>query len=360
MDKIIYLGTFLISTASYIVNISLSIYLSEHLGADPLRIGIAGFAGSFSYTLTTLSFSRLKRFQKFPWFIYSSFGIGMVYLLLPFFNYEGIFLLLLFMGFFYGRFWPSIQNYFRKEKKKELSVSMFNLAWSGGVIIGPLLSGRIYSLNSILPFIISGILGISIFFPFFFNRKDIISNFNSGFSMESHKELFPLNFVKNVRFLNYFNFFAIGAVIFLFPKLLLTLKVSPSLIGTLISVLFISRFISFYILRKKKIFTSKVFFSLSYFFLFFSLLLIGVGKNLLNFVFSMVVLGILNALSYHNGLLVHLEGGYSTEINEGAAGAGFFSGSLIVGILGNLFNLRIAFILVGLGILIAGLWSEKK
>ncbi len=360
MDKIIYLGTFLIATANYIVNISLPIYLSEWLGADPLRIGIAGFAGSFSYTLTTLSFSRLKRFQKFPWFIYSSFGIGMVYLLLPFFNYEVIFLLLLCIGFFYARFWPSIQNYFRKDEKKEFSVSMYNLAWSGGVIIGPLLSGRIYSFNSILPFITSGILGISIFFPFFFTRKGIISTFNSDFSVERHKKTFPLNFVKRVRFLNYFNFFTIGAITFLFPKFLLTLKVSPSLIGTLISILFISRFISFYILRKKKIFTSKVFFSLSYFLLFFSLLLIGVGKNPLNFVFSMVVLGILNALSYHTGLLVHLEGGYPTEINEGIIGAGLFSGPLIVGILGNLFNLRVAFILVGLGILTVGLWNEKR
>ncbi|HDD64879.1 MAG TPA: hypothetical protein ENF61_02065, partial [Firmicutes bacterium] len=76
MEIIIYISAFIVAFANYIVNVSLPLYLSELLNANPLQIGIAGFMGSFAYTLTTFTFSKLKSSQKFPWFIYASFGIG--------------------------------------------------------------------------------------------------------------------------------------------------------------------------------------------------------------------------------------------------------------------------------------------
>lgn len=45
--------------------------------------------------------------------------------------------------------------------------------------------------------------------------------------------------------------------------------------------------------------------------------------------------------------IIHLKGGYLTEAYEAIIGTGLFTGHLIYGIIGQLFNLRIVFINVG-------------
>lgn len=362
MEIIIYISAFIVAFANYIVNVSLPLYLSELLNATPLQIGIAGFMGSFAYTLTTFTFSKLKSSQKFPWFIYASFGIGTAYFLIPFFSYRIIILLLFISGFFYGRFWPSMANYFRKSEKREYSVGIYNLSWSGGVMAGSFFSGKIYSFGPSLPFITGGILGISVFFLLFSTKKKFLPFFNINFSQKTYKKIdFPLSFVKRVRLLNFSTFFTVGAITFLFPKFLLILKFPSFLIGILISILYFSRTLFFYIMKgKPHIYRGRISFLYLYILIFFGLLLIGTGNNIFVFTLSMLILGSLNGFSYYNSLLLHLSGGYPVEMNEVLVGAGFFSGPLIVGILSTLFNLRIAFILIGVGILIAGLLNEKK
>jgi len=360
MNNIIYIGSFFIASINYAVNISLPIYLTEKFYASTLQLGIAGFTGNFAYTLTVFIFSKFHSFRKFPWFIYACFGIGILYLLLTFYNsLFPLFFTLLLLGFFYGRFWPSLQSYFSSSREGS-SISTFNLSWSAGVIAGALFAGNIYSRHANLPFFLSGALALIVFILFFSQKKGIVSHFHFTLAQKNPEKVVDSAEVKNVRFLNFLNFFVVGAVVFLFPRLALDLNFSLPLIGRIIATILICRFITFLLLKKFSLFRNPAIFLISCFALFVSCVLIGIGKTPYVHLIGMVLIGIFSTFAYHNSILLHLRANFPMEIHEGVLGAGLFSGPLIVGIIGHLLNLQWAFIIVGTGILIVGIFGSRK
>jgi len=87
---------------------------------------------------------------------------------------------------------------------------------------------------------------------------------------------------------------------------------------------------------------------------------VGLGKHPYTAIAGAGIIGASGALSYHNSLLMHVKHGLKTEIHEGIIGAGALSGSLATGLLGQIINLPSAFVIVGGGILITGVWHSRR
>ncbi|MFN4227115.1 MAG: hypothetical protein ACK4F0_03115, partial [Candidatus Ratteibacteria bacterium] len=115
MEKIGYLISFFISSAGYIVTLSIPLFLIFKFNASPFILGIAGFFGNFSYTIFTYIFHKLRWKLHFPWFIFSSLLISINYFFFQFCpHYKYLFILFFLNGIFYSRFWPSVQYLFSK------------------------------------------------------------------------------------------------------------------------------------------------------------------------------------------------------------------------------------------------------
>ncbi len=350
-------SAFIVATGNYLVNISVPIFLTENLNATRFEIGVAGFAGNFGYTIMTLFLSNLLfKNKKLFLVVYSPILIGISYLILPHLPIYLFFSLMFFIGLFYARFWPSLQTWFRNAPVR--FIGNFNLAWSFGVIIGSFISGYLYSNGKFLPFLISGILCILVGVLITYKKRDIYSlNIDNKKKIEKNRKKFK---IREIRYLNFMNFFTVGVMFFIFPRYALELKYSPSFISQMISVILITRFTGFFILKKKSFINSKYILPVSSFCLFLIYSLLGLFKTPSYFILSFIILGGLNSLLYHNSLIAHLEGGYRTEIHEGIIGAGLLAGSLIAGFLSQILNFKITFLLLGIIFLIIGIFSSSK
>jgi len=354
MEKIVYLISFLLSSSNYVVNLSIPLYLISKFSASPLILGIAGFFGNFAYTLFTYLFYRFRYKIHFPHFIISSILISCAYFSLPFAPSYFLFFFILFLnGIFYSRFWPSIQYFFSNNPE---NTDKYNLSWSSGVIFGIFISGYLFKINEILPFSIGGLFAFSGF---------ILGKINFENFKKYYREL-PEKFIvekkldketKKIKFLNFINFFCIGGVIFLFPKLARTISYSPSLISNIMTSLFLIRFLMFYFFSKVK-FEIKDEFLIIYFLDFISLLLTGIFRKPFLHLISISILGITSALSFRIALINVIEKGHSTELNESIIGIGLFTGSLIIGILSQIFGIFNGFIISGFLVLFISVFME--
>jgi len=350
-------SAFIVATGNYIVNISVPIFLTENLNATRFEIGIAGFVGNSGYTIMTLFLSHLLfKNKKLFLLVYSPILIGISYLILPHLSIYHIFSLMFFIGLFYARFWPSLQTCFRNAPVR--FIGNFNLAWSFGVIIGSFISGYLYLNGKFLPFLISGILCILAGVLITYKKRNIYSlDIETKEKKEKNGKRFN---IKEIRYLNFINFFTFGVMLFIFPRYALELEYPPSSISQMISVILITRFIGFFILKKKSFINSKYILSASSFCLFLIYFLLGLFKTPPYFILSFTILGGLSALLYHNSLIAHLEGGYRTEIHEGIVGIGFLSGSLIAGFLSQILNFKIAFLSLGIVFLLINVFYTLK
>lgn len=163
----------------------------------------------------------------------------------------------------------------------------------------------------------------------------------------AQKYSFSKKVVFDVRIANFLSFFVIGALSTLFPRYGLELKMNPPVISSILTSVIIFRFVFFYLIRKKGLLHSDRVLLNFALVIFISLIFISLTKNYFIYLICFAVLGGLSAVVYHNSLIVHLKGGYPTEIHEGIIGAGLFTGPLFGGIIGQLFNLKIAFISAG-------------
>lgn len=353
MEKIVYITAFLLSTANYVVNISIPLYLIKKFSAPPLILGISGFMGNFSYTFSTYIFYKLGKNFNFPWFIISCVLIGCVYLFLPILpSYFLIFIFLFFNGFFFSRFWPSIQHFFRGNIG---NIDKFNLAWSSGVIVGTFLSGYFFKIKEIYPFIAGSgfsLIGFVLGYINFEKFKSYYKNLPYIHSSEKRldKEL------QKICIMNFLNFFSTGSLIFLFPKLAKTIGYSSFLISNILSVHFIVRFLMFYLFSKTK--ENKALLDFFYFLLAFSLIFTGISRKVFLHILCVSFIGISSAFSYRLTLKSFLQKGYSTELNESIIGIGLFSGSIITGILGQFFGMFNGFILAGFIIILTFIFQK--
>ncbi|MCM8832752.1 MAG: hypothetical protein NC816_02360 [Candidatus Omnitrophica bacterium] len=355
MEKIGYLNSFLISSAGYVVTLSIPLFLISKFNASPFILGIAGFFGNFSYTTFTYIFHKLRLKLDFSWFILSSLLISINYFFFQFCpHYKYLFILFFLNGIFYSRFWPSIQYLF---SKNSFHLNKFNLSWAGGVIFGMFISGYLFKIKETLPFLIGSFFAfISFLSGFLYFEKFRL--FYKGLPEKFYRKNHLDKEIKKVIFLNFTNFFVVGGMLFIFPKLANIIGYSSPLISNILTLLFLMRFFMFYILSKIEIvFNEKILF-FSYLSLCLSFVVTGILKNATFHAIFISLLGISSAYSYRLAIFKIIEKGISTELHEAVIGIGLFTGSLIVGILSQIFGIFNGFIFSGALVLLFFLFQE--
>ncbi|MDD3725588.1 MAG: hypothetical protein PHI44_00085 [Candidatus Ratteibacteria bacterium] len=354
MYQAIYTASFLMAWVGNLFSISLTLFLVQVKQSGPFIIGLVGFTGNFIYTIITFLLSR--RPLKNNTFIYTPIAIGIFYFLIIFSPVPLIFIILLFGGACYAIFWPSVQTCFTATND-DLKIGIYNLFWSAGVILGTFSAGFIYALSHHAPFVVTLLLSTIAFCVLMYNKQHLFLDIKQP-SGETKEHLSPI-LVRKIRVLNFLHFFVSGSVFYLYPKLGLLRGLSPQFIGTIIGVIFTSRFVAFFLLMDKPLILHPAVFILSCLLFFISCVMIGYGSHPIIILISVIILGITGAFAYHNSLLIHIKYNLKPEIHECILGAGTFFGSLIAGLLGQIFNLPSAYIIIGSFVLIVGLWHSR-
>ncbi|MGI6596095.1 MAG: MFS transporter [Elusimicrobia bacterium] len=358
MFQAIYSASFLVAFSGYLLGISLSLFLVQVKQSGPLIVGLAGFAGNFIYTATTLLLARYSAKKINILFVYSPLIMGIAYFLIFFAPIPLIILLLMLGGVASSFFWPSLQKCLSGADK--LQVGIYNLFWSGGVIVGSISAGFVYSLSPLLPFLMILFIYLATFVTLVSRKNKVLALNDITYSAQRQVEMLPSKMVSDIRILNFIHFFAISAVFYLYPQLGLSRGFSPQVIGGIIGMLFISRFITFFLLVDKSLILYPFRFVISCALFCLGCLMLGRGTSHGIVFTGVIIMGSTGAISHHNSLLIHLNYNLKTEMHEGINSAGLFCGSLIAGILGQVLNLPSAYTIIGLLILIVGLIHSRK
>lgn len=358
MLQIIYTTSFIGAFCGYLIGISISLFLAQVKHSGPFIIGLAGFTGHFVYMITTFLLARYSNNKARNFSIFSPLIMGISYFLIFFSPVPLIFLFLALGGVATAFFWPSLQKCL--SGADELKIGIYNLSWGGGVIVGSFSAGFIYSLGTSIPFY-SALFLYTIAFILLISHKDkLLLTGNINNTSGEIKNSLTAETVHNIRILNYLHFVAMGSVFYLYPKLGLLREFSPQFIGIVIGIMLISRFITFFLLIDKPLILHPARTIISCVLFYISCILLGYGTHPLIALIGAILLGGTGAVSYHNSLLMHVNYGFKTEIHECIVGAGLFSGSLIAGLLGQIFNLPTAYLIIGSLIFIYGLWHSRN
>ncbi|MCM8762289.1 MAG: hypothetical protein NC929_03095 [Candidatus Omnitrophica bacterium] len=358
MFQTIYISSFLMAFCGYLLSISISFFLAQVKHSGPLIIGLAGFTGNFFYTIITFILSRYPKNKNNTFFIYSPLVIGIASFLILFSPVPLIFLFLIVLGSACAFYWPSAQKCL--SGADDLKIGIYNLFWGGGVIVGSFLAGFIYSLSPDIPFFTVLYIYIIVFILLISQKTNLLCVYNIHHPEQQTEKPLPSETVRDIRTISFIHFFAMSSVFYLYPKLGLLKGFTPQIIGSMIGILLISRFITFFLLIDKPLLIHPARFVISCTLFCISCILVGYGTNPFVIVIAVIILGSTGAVSYHNSLLMHIKYNLKTEIHECIVGAGIFSGSLVAGLLGQIFNLSLAYVIIGTFILLVGLWHSRQ
>ncbi|MCM8760145.1 MAG: hypothetical protein NC832_00265 [Candidatus Omnitrophica bacterium] len=358
MFQTIYTASFLMAFSGFLVSTSTSFFLAQIKHSGALIIGLAGFTATFTHSIITFVLSRYSKDKPNVFFIYAPLVMGIVYCLISFSTVPLIFLLLIVGGSCNALFWPSSQKCL--SGADDFEIGIYNLSWGSGGIAGTFLSGFIYSLSPSLPFFTVLFIYTIVFILLISQKGKLLGVDNKPLPARQIEKALSLETANDIRILNFIHFFASGAVFYLYPKLGLLRGFTPQIIGSMIGILFISRLITFLLLMDKPLILHPAKFVIGTTFFGISCILVGYGKNPFIIVLGVIILGSTGALAYHNSLLMHIKYNLKTEIHECIIGAGVFSGSLVAGCLGQIFNLPVAYLIIGTSILLSGLLCGRE
>lgn len=351
--------------------------LAIKLKVGSLGLGGLGFIISIFYVLFCLPFGKLSdRWKRehliligcFLYFL-SSLGISFA---------TNFFHLLIFMaltGIAGAMFWPSLEAWIAEKGKGKLikKISFFNISWSLGVAIGPLISGVLFELNYHFPFYLAALVSLVIIYlvlkklPTSCEKKEKIGTVNNILTVKDHLPQKDFSRSRNSSYLhaawvaNFTGWFVVGTIRYLFPKLSVEMGIKPSILGILVFLFSVSQAFFFYVLSRSprwhyRLFPLIFFQALGA----MGLLLIFFSPSMFTFIFSFIFIGIAGGFTYFSSIFYSLNGtedkGTKASIHEVFLGTGALAGPLMGGIFAQIYNLRVpylvAFLIVFAGIII--------
>jgi len=337
-----------------------------------LGLGGLGFIVSIFYVLFCLPFGKLsdrwkrKHLIFIGCFLYffSSLGISFA---------TNFFHLLIFMaltGIAGAMFWPSLEAWIAERGKGKLikRISFFNISWSLGISVGPLISGVLFELNYHFPFYFAALISLGVIYlvlkklPASCEKKEKIAAVDNVLTVKDYFPQKDFSRSRNSSYLhaawvaNFTGWFVVGTIRYLFPKLSVEMGIKPSILGILIFFLSVSQAFFFYVLSRNsrwhyQLFPLVFFQTLGI----MGLLLIFFFPSIFIFVFSFVFIGIAGGFTYFSSIFYSLNGtedkGTKAGIHEVFVGAGGLAGPLIGGIFAQIYNLRIPYLAASLVVL---------
>jgi MFS family permease len=326
------------------------------LHASPLMLGLLPTGSAAAYTGACLISGPLSdRFGRRRPAMVSCFVTGIVWLLM--FHVTSATQLLCLTplsGAALALLWPSVQAWLAEfcgdnSKRLNRTISLFNLSWSGGIMVGPLFAGYLWERGYQWPFIIPALLsfacfGLLLVTPPGQDHQHHAPPTVSRVSPEKARLFLYLAWIAN-----FASWFCRGTVGSMFPKLGETLGFSEPLQGTLIFVLSFALFFMFGIARLSnrwqyhlRVLLAAQVFGIA------GMLITARAVTPTFFVIGFSLAGLCSGVTYVSSLIYALEGasrsrGKRSGLHEAVLGVGIIIGPLAAGFLGQHVSLRAPF-----------------
>lgn len=332
-------------------------FLAIELGASPLLLGLIGTAGSLAYALTCIvSGSVSDRVGRRPLAVAACVVSAVVWLAMSQAQTPYHLLVLApLSGAALAFFWPPAQAWLGElsgdsTHRLNHNLSLFNIAWTIGIMTGPWVAGQTWEMGHIVPFAIATGLGLV--------AAGIVMGIPAGTDGGAQPAAVVVSAPPRLVHLflllawvgNWASWYARGTVTTLYPKLGLDLAHSHALVGTLILVLGVAQLAAFAVAR----FSVRWHYSLAVLPAAEVLGLVGMAagawvRTPLWFAAAFSAVGVCAGVTYVSSLTYALHGqassrGRRSGLHEAVLGMGAVAGPLVGGILGEALNLRASFV----------------
>ena len=329
--------------------------------AGVVSLGVLGMAGAGFYALVCLVSGRAAdRFGS-----KRMISLSCVFLLLVYFSIYLVsrfwHLLAISMLFSLGaaHFWPALMKWVGEAEGKDVlrsRIGLFNVSWSAGIMLGPLVSGTLFARDFHYPFLASAavVIVILLLLALSRRRKDI-TRLSVALPGSSGDDFPPsAGFFLGLAYLaNFSSWFSIGASQSLFPRLAVVLAISPQRLGALMAMIGLSNLTMFIFLSR----TRRWHYNFIWL-AFFQILALG-GMSLLAtsnhevlFALAFFCLGACAGMTYFSSLFYSLYGrakkGRNSGYHEAILGLGVALGPLAGGIAARWRGLRAPYLLCAL------------
>jgi MFS family permease len=326
------------------------------LGANPVELGLAGtITSSVHMGMSNLIGPLSDRLGRRGLIITAPVIFATSCFLMTFVGRVEIVLALSAInGLCLSLFWPPFQAWIADLQTGSAlarDIGSFNMSWTAAHLVGPVLSGFVYSLHQRLPFLIAGAISLLIFF---LTRASVQDKKpqprESPKAVEAQGSNRRMGFLYMTWVANFASWFIIGNARYQFPKLARELSIPPYIIGLLMGCIGLSQFLGFLILRmsdrwhfrKLHLFGAQILAAGGLLLIFFSS-----GEFL--FGPALILIGLCNSVTYYSSLYyaVHLiqRKGRGTGIHESVVGSGALLGPILGGIAAQYAGLRAPYLL---------------
>jgi MFS family permease len=225
-------------------------------------------------------------------------------------------------------------------------IGNFNMSWTAATLMGPILSGLLYSLYPRLPFFVAAALALAVFFLIFAYIRDRKPPAVEGSGqIEVKEDSLQLGFLYATWVSNFASWFVLGNARYQFPKLARELNIPPHMIGLLLGCIGFAMFSGFFILRRgERWHFNKHYLLGAQFLAAAAALLISWANSPGLFALAFILLGTSCSVTYYSSLYyaVHLlkAKGKGTGLHESILASGAILGPVLGGVAAQYTSLR--------------------
>ncbi|MDP3789221.1 MAG: MFS transporter [Candidatus Omnitrophota bacterium] len=360
-----YLAAFLADLALGAVLLSIPLFLIYMFGATSLILGMFGAVGALVYSLGVIVVGRMAdRFNRRTILLLGCALFAATYLVLPFLKTTAqILTVYIFGSASMAMFWPVLQSWLSQGLNKHnlmRSLTIFNVSWCGGLMLGFLSAGFLFSFNPKLPFAL-GVVLIACAATLLYKQPLKPAALADAGAAAEPEEKRPANykaFLYAAWCANFVSWFIIGIMRNLFPKLGTELGFSTGVIGTLIFIITLAQTVMFFVLGK----THRWHYKLGLLVLFQAFAMIGLlavyfFSNAATLGGAMILLGLSAGMTYFSSIFYSLYGstakGKHSGIHEAFLGTGGLFGPLAGGLLAAGIGIRAPYIAAAVVVIVA-------
>lgn len=364
-EKLIYLPAFMMDmgVSSAILGAT---FFASRLGASPLIIGIMASVNTFFYVLFCQVFGRLSdRVDRKSAPQIASISFSVLYLFIPLCKqlYQLV-ILFPFTGLILSAFWPTLEAWIgeRGDSGSLMKrIRIFNLSWTGGLMIGSLGGGYIYQLHELAPFYFASAAALCAFAAITIQSGTMREYMAEGGEEVSHGVVsFDFQLATKYLYLsraaNLVSWLTLGIMRYIFPKLIYEMGMEPRVFGILMLCHASSQFIMFFILGSTDRWHYK-FAPLAVFQILacLSFTSIWLTDTPVLWAFALILFGLNTGMTYFSSMYYSLCGhkdlGGRSGWHESVIHTGVFFSTLIGGALANYVDLKSPYLFCAIAII---------
>lgn len=232
--------------------------LATRLRASNLELGLIGSLGSATYTLTVIFAGVLSdKVGRKRILVAGAIVTGLAYAVMPASRVPAhLIFLMAFSGVGMAFFWPVLEAWMSDVGSHEdirRGLGGFNVSWSAGGCLGPLIGGLLYTASSTLAFMCAAVGSCFVAYLALLHRHQAseapVEPLTIPHSNETVRVSQPVLY--GIWIANFTSWFAIAEIRILFPKLAVSrLGMDPWVVGTLIFTLGLALTVMFYLMGR--------------------------------------------------------------------------------------------------------------